>query len=160
MEPETPPSTPVFESEPIRHDNWDGPWILASVPASEIESETSQWRREQSKGAVYIIGKYNDDVHEVIIDPVYLPGLKFRRLQFNLEYDPIQLEERQKAVYGTYHAAGKARDRWLQHAVDAIRSKPYREVEDAYHHSARLNGLHEALARAILVRDISVNLLL
>jgi hypothetical protein len=111
------------------------PWELVSVPASEIESDTSQWSQERSKPEVRIIGKYGGNDYEVVIDPSYLLGLKFRQCQMNLDYNPTQPGERRKAIYGTYNATRKARDQWLQHAA---------------------NVLHEELARAILSHDISV----
>ncbi len=74
----------------------------------------------------------------------------------NLEYNPTQSEERRKAIYGTYNATRKARNQWLQHAANVIRSGHQPEVEQAYHDHARLNDLHEELARAILSHDISV----
>ena len=78
----------------------------------------------------------------------------------NLDYNPIQPGERQKAVYGRQNATRKARDQWLQHAADVICSGQQPEVEQAYRHLAWSNALHEELARAILIHDISVSLLL
>jgi hypothetical protein len=78
----------------------------------------------------------------------------------NLNYNPTQPGERQKAIYGTHNATRKARDHWLQHAADVICSGHQPEqAEQAYRHFARSNGLHEELARAILVHNISVSLL-
>jgi hypothetical protein len=105
-----------------------------------------------------VIGKY-EDAYEVAIDPLYLPGLKSRQFQMNLAYSPTQPGETQKAIYGTYNATRKARDQWLQHAAAVICSVHQQEVEQAYRHFAPSNGLHEELARAILVHDISVSLL-
>ena len=78
----------------------------------------------------------------------------------DLDYDPIQPKEGQKAVYGRNNAIGKARDRWLQRAAGVISSGQWPEVEQAYRQFARSNGFQEELARAVLIHDISVSLLL
>ncbi|KAM0794837.1 hypothetical protein BDR22DRAFT_977402 [Usnea florida] len=140
-------------SEAIQHDDWDAPWILVGVPAGEVEVKTSHWHQEQSNGTVYIVGKHND-VYEVIIDPVYLLRLKYQyrhlNLNLNLVYNPINPGERQKDVYGIQKATKDARTLWLCHAAHSIRSKEHPEIQPAYEHFARLNGLHEALSRAII----------
>lgn len=71
----------------------------------------------------------------------------------NLDYNPTQPGETQKAIYGINNATRKVRDQWLQHAADVIRSERRPEVEQAYRNHARLNGLHEELARAILIYE-------
>ena len=126
-----------------------------------MELETSHWRQEQSNGTVYIVGKHND-VYEIIIDPVYLLRLKYqyRHFELNLEYNPTNPRERQKDVYGIKKASEDARTLWLCHAAHKIRSEKHPEVHPAYRHFARLNGLHEALARATIVYDVSGSLLL
>ncbi len=131
-------------------------WELISVPASEIESDTSQWSQEHWKPKIRIVGKYGDDDYEVVVDSSYLLWLKFWQYQMNLDYKPTQPEERRKAIYGTYNATRKARDQWLQHAANVIRTEHQPEVQQAYRDHARLNGLHEELARAILSHDIFV----
>jgi hypothetical protein len=78
----------------------------------------------------------------------------------NLDYNPTEAGKRQKAVYGTNKATRKARDQWLQHAVDVIYSEHQSEAGRAYRHFARSKGLHEELARAILIHDILVSILL
>jgi hypothetical protein len=76
----------------------------------------------------------------------------------DLKYNPTQPGERQKARYGICNATRKARDQWVQDAVDVIYSEPHPAVEQAYRDHARSNNLHEELARAILIHDISVSL--
>ncbi len=78
----------------------------------------------------------------------------------NVDYNPTQPGEKQKEIYGICIATRKARDQWLQRAADFIRSEHQPEAERAYRHFALSNGLHEQLARAILIHDISVSLLL
>jgi hypothetical protein len=82
------------------------------------------------------------------------------KLEMNLDYNPTQPGERQKAIYGIYVATRKALDQWIQHAVHMIYSEPQPEVRRAYRHFARSKGFYEKLARAILAHDISVSLLL
>jgi hypothetical protein len=139
-------------------DDWDGPWKLVRVPASEIDSDTSQWYEEKSKPGIYVIGKCgDDDAYEVAIDPPYLPGLKVRQFKMNLDHNPTKPGERQKNVFGIYHATRKVRARWLRRAANVIRSEHPPEVEHTFRHVAQSNGLQEPLARAILVHDISVS---
>jgi hypothetical protein len=78
----------------------------------------------------------------------------------NLDYNPIQPGEREKAIYGINNATRKARDRWLQRAVDVICSEHQPKIEQVYRDHARLNGFHEELVRAILIHDIRVSLFL
>ena len=52
----------------------------------------------------------------------------------------------------------KARAWWLQRTANLIRSERHPEAEQAYRDHTRSNGLHEELARAILIHDISVRL--
>ena len=104
-----------------------------------------------------MVGKYNDDAYEVVVDRIYLPGLEFRKCQMNLDYKPTQPGKKQIATYGIYNATRKARDQWLQHAANVIRSGHNPEIEQAYCDHARLTGLREELARAILIRDIRVS---
>jgi hypothetical protein len=75
----------------------------------------------------------------------------------NLDYNPTQPGERQKAIYGINNATRKARDQWLQRVVGVIRSGHQPEVDEAYRDHARSHGLHEELARAILIHDIEVS---
>ena len=135
--------------------------MLVGVPTAEVEFEPSHWRQEQLKGTVYIVGKHND-VYEIIIDPVYLPRLKYQYqhlgLNLDLDYNPTSPRERQKDVYGMQKASKDARTLWLCYAAQMVRSEKHPEVQPAYQHFARLNGLHEALARAIIVYDISGSL--
>ena len=146
----------------IPHDNWDAPWTLVRVSASEVEFEASQWHQEQSNGTVYIIGKYDDDddAYKVIINPPHLLGLRYRQLQFNLRYNPTKPGGRQKDVYGTPRATERVCALWLHHAAYKICSEQHPEVRPAYCHFAQLNDLYEALIRAILIHDISVSLFL
>jgi len=137
----------------------DDDWELVSVPASEIKSDTSQWCNGKSIPGICNVGTHCDDVYD-FIDPSDLQVLKFLQCQMNLDYNPTQPGEGQKAVYGKINLNRKARRRWLQHAADVICSGRQLEVEQAYRQLARSNGLHEELARAILVHDISVSLLL
>jgi hypothetical protein len=145
--------------EPIPYGNLNVLWTLASVPASEVEVETSQWHQKQSNGTIYIVEKYNH-AYEVIINPAYLPGLKDRKLELNLKYKPTQPGETQRAVYRTQKATKDARSTWLRYAVHKISSKDHSKVQSAYRYFARLNGLHEALAREILIYNISISLFL
>ena len=74
----------------------------------------------------------------------------------NLDYNPTQPVE--SCGTSKTNAIRKARDEWLQHAADVIRSGYQPEIEQAFLDHAGLNGLHEELARAILVHDIKVSL--
>lgn len=141
----------------IPYDNLGGPWKIVSVPATEIESDTSQWSLEISKPEVCIIGKYSDDAYEVAVDPLQLLGLRFRHCHMNLDYNPTQPGETQKAIYGINNATKKARDQWLQRVVGVIRSGHQPELDKAYRDHARSNDLEEELARAILIHDIRVS---
>jgi hypothetical protein len=78
----------------------------------------------------------------------------------NLDYNPTQPGERQKAIYGTDNATRKARHQWLIRAADVIRFGPCPQVEPIYRNIARKNRLYEELQRAILAVDIGVRLLL
>ena len=140
----------------VRHDDWDGPWKLVSVAISDFDSESSPWYREKSKPGICVMWRCDDDFYEVAIDPVYLPGLRFRQCQMNLDYNPTQPVE--SCGTGKTNAIRKARDEWLQHAADVIRSGYRPEIEQAFLDHAGFNGLHEELARAILVHDIKVSL--
>ena len=95
--------------------------------------------------------------------PVYLLRLKsqYRHLNLNLNLvcNPTNPGERQKDVYGIQKASKDARTLWLCHAAHKVRSEEHPEVQPAYEHFVRLNGLHEAFSRAVIVYDISWSLL-
>ena len=140
----------------VHHDDWDGPWKLVSVATDELDSELSPWYREKSKSGICVIGRFHNDFCEVAIDPVYLPSLKFRQFKMNLDYNPTHLGESHDV--GTTNPIREIRDEWLRHAAHVIRSGYRLEIEQAFFNHARSNGLHEELARAILVHDIQVSL--
>ena len=105
------------------------------------------------------MGKHDDDSYEVAIDPPYLLGLRFRQCQMIPYHNPTQPGEIQKAIYGINNATKRARDHWLQHATDIIRSKHKREIKLAFFNRAQSYGLYEELARTILIHDIRVSYL-
>ena len=74
----------------------------------------------------------------------------------NLDYNPTHLGESHDV--GTTNPIREIRDEWLRHAAYVIRSGYRLEIEQAFFNHARSNGLHEELARAILVHDIQVSL--
>lgn len=78
----------------------------------------------------------------------------------DLDYDPTQPGEIQKAIYGTDNATRKAHHCWVICAADVIRSGSCPQVEPIYRNIARKRRLHEELQRAILIVDIKVRLLL
>lgn len=47
---------------------------------------------------------------------------------------------------------------WFERTADLIRSKRHPEAEQAYRDQTQSDGLHEELARAILIHNISVRL--
>ena len=137
---------------------WDlvpdnGPWKLVSVPADEIESNTSLWSQRESD--VRVVRKYRD-AYEVVIDPLHVQRLQVWGFPMDLLYEPTEPIQTQIHVYGKIEATRKARHQWLQHAADVIRSNDHVEVEPAYRSHALSLGLGEELARAILVHDIRV----
>jgi hypothetical protein len=134
-----------------------GQWKLVSIPASKIDSDTSSWFQEKPDSGI-IIGKYGGDNYEAAVDASCLSKLEVSQRHINLEYNPTQPEERQKAVYGTPTTTRKARDRWLLHAADVIYSTSRLEIKQAPCNHARRYGLHGELARAILIHKISVSL--
>jgi hypothetical protein len=134
-----------------------GQWKLVSIPASKIDSDTSSWFQEKPDSGI-IIGKYGGDNYEAAVDASCLSKLEASQRHINLEYNPTQPEERQKAVYGTPTTTRKARDRWLLHAADVIYSTSSLEIVQAVCEHVRRYSLQGELARAILIRNISVSL--
>lgn len=123
------------------------------MPESEIESDTSAWNREIPCPEVRIAGKYHGN-YEVVIDPVDILALKYKGCQMNLEYNPVEPAEGQKAVQGINYANQKARNQWLRHATDVVCSAQDLEVQQAFYELARRCGIRGKLVRAILERDI------
>ena len=120
-------------------------WLLISVSASDIEVGTDFWHRENSKRSLHIVGRYNETIYEVLINRAFLPSFEAQGLLLDGEYNPI---------FGVTQEACNA---WLRWAAFNIRSDLHAAVAPTYNIVAQSNGLHEALARAILNYDITVS---
>ena len=76
---------------------------IVSVPGSAIEPETSPRYQKRSSPEVRIVAKHRD-AYEVVIDAVYVLAPKFKGCQMNLDYNPVDPGEGQKAIPGINYA--------------------------------------------------------
>ena len=131
-----------------------GLWKLGSVPADRIKSRGSQWCELESEGVVDIIGESHDGgSYDVAFNTSCRADLSSLGLKL---YDPTSPDEQDVEIHGRRGAIQKARARFLDNAVLAIRSKCSSAHEQAYRDTALSYDLREALEEAVLQHDLQV----
>ena len=139
--------------------DWEGLWEIVSVLATDIEPESSPWYQQRNRLEIYIVGKHDDDSYEIAIDKSFLPWLQARELPMNLDYDPVQPEKGTRAVFGAQFAMRKAREKFLERALEITQSCDSPGVRATYQQIVSHHNLHEPLNRLLLISDISVSFL-
>jgi hypothetical protein len=131
-------------------------WKLICVPAETIDL---QRLTEESNSRICIVQECDDNgkAFEVAVDPSYLSEVQELQSQENPPYNPTHPREVEKDILGICQANRKARERWLQRAVDVIFSEHRHEIKEAYRNLTQLLGLQRELDRKILIQDISVS---
>ncbi|KAG9779751.1 hypothetical protein KCU88_g3970, partial [Aureobasidium melanogenum] len=129
-------------------------WKLICVPAETIDL---QRLTEESNSRICIVQEFDDNgkAFEVAVDPSYLSEVQELQSQENPPYNPTHPREVEKDILGICQANRKARERWLQRAVDVIFSEHRHEIKEAYRNLTQLLGLQRELDRKILIQDIS-----
>ncbi|KAJ9610168.1 hypothetical protein H2204_015409 [Knufia peltigerae] len=132
-------------------------WKLICVPAETIDL---QRLTEESNSRICIVQECDDNgkAFEVAVDPSYLSEVQELQSQENPPYNPTHPREVEKDILGICQANRKARERWLQRAVDVIFSEHRHEIKEAYRNLTQLLGLQRELDRKILIQDISDSL--
>ncbi|KAJ4507466.1 hypothetical protein HRR83_004044 [Exophiala dermatitidis] len=132
-------------------------WKLIRVRAETIDL---QRLAEESNSRICIVQECDDNgkAFEVAVEPSYLAEVQELQSHANLPYNPTNPREAEKAILGICQANRKARERWLQRAVDVIFSKHRHEIKEAYRNLTELLGLQRELDRKILIQDISDSL--
>ena len=101
----------------------------------------------------------HDNITTAIVERSYLTTLFHDKAPLIFEYDPIQVREAEKNIYGAIKAKKRARGRWLRKDAEVFSSEYEPEAMQACHDHARLQGLEEELTGMILMRDIPVSAL-
>lgn len=107
-----------------------GSWECVELPGGEVNADTSQ------------------DPHEDDDIPACLSETN--------DFRPLEPDEREKDVYGIIYATGKAHDRWLILATEAICFGDDPKAAQAYRDWARAYRLLPKLERQVLIHDIEV----
>lgn len=150
----------MFELDP----NMDqGPWAIIRLSANYdhkiIDIDKVLWGF--TVYSIPFLTQQMLNTWELVIETSCVSALKEAlKHQYTIEYpyDPTTLDPREVAVHGEQRARTKTRNRFLHHAVDAIKDGWGKGPASCYRETASLGGLEGALQTKLGADDTYITI--